>query len=433
MESIPRAACVDTDGLSVKQLRFCLLIPAILVCGTTAISPTRAQELTPLDEGAAQPLSTPAISESDVELFGKLAHLWTLPDATEVIQFYGEFALHVGPRRITSRDAVVWMTADQYEGRPFQRFDVFAWQDARVVEPGGSVTSGPVLLVTLQSFGSVSVSFDARTDESSAESPLYQRADRVRRKLSPFRKPLYARETPLEVQQLAAEDGQPVGTNVRPPTMIRPGKKMTSLVHDGRRLLVAGGGVYIARGAASSEEFLEIRARDAVFFARESALQDQIRLGLEGRDPPSQSELERALQQDEPDLVREIPDSPQGVELGAVSDILSAVYLEGDVILSRGRRTIRASRLFYDFDNERALILDAVMFAPVPSRNVPIYVRADEVRQLSSREYVARHALISTSEFHTPHYAVGADKVFLQDRTLGPPDAQVSGLIAGTH
>ena len=37
-----------------------------------ARSDLRAQGLVPLDEDASQPLATPAISEEDVELFGKL-------------------------------------------------------------------------------------------------------------------------------------------------------------------------------------------------------------------------------------------------------------------------------------------------------------------------------------------------------------------------
>ena len=222
----------------------------------------RAQDLPSLDEQAAQPLSTPAISEFDVELFGKLAHLWRLADGTEVIQYYGDFTLHMGPRRLSSQDAVVWMRPAEYEGEPYQQFEVLLWREARVVEPGGSVSTGPVLFVTLQSFGRTSVNYDARTDESSADSTLYQQAEQVRRDFSPFCKTLYAKESPVEVQRPAEEAG--AAPRIAPPVMIRLGKSMETHVREQERLLVAGGGVYIARGAARSEEFLEIRAHDAV-------------------------------------------------------------------------------------------------------------------------------------------------------------------------
>ena len=45
---------------------------------------------------------------------------------------------------------------------------------------------------------------------------------------------------------------------------------------------------------------------------------------------------------------------------------VAGVYLQGNVILSRGDRRIRATELYYDFENDRALILDAVMWADDP-------------------------------------------------------------------
>ena len=392
--------------------------------------PAFAQDLPSLDERVNLPLSTSAISEFDVELFGKLAQLWRLPDGTEVIQYYGDFALHMGPRRLSSQDAVVWMRAAEYEGAPYQQFEVFLWRDARVVEPGGSVSSGPLLFVTLQSFGAISVNYDARTEESSADSPLYRRAEQVRGEFSPFRTPLYARESPLEIRRPPEEEG--VVPQVARPVMIRLGKSMATYLRDDERLLVVSGGVYIARGGPRSEEFLEIRAHDAVLYLREKALQQELRRDLEGEEP-SADELERALTEDDQAAVRDLLAAPGVLDLGEVPDVLTGAYLEGDVVLARGERTIRARRLFYDFRSERALILDAVMRALVPERNVPIYVRADQVRQLSSREYQARGATVSTSEFYTPHYAVGADKVYLYDRTLGEPGGRVSGLVAGTY
>jgi hypothetical protein len=102
-----------------------------------------------------------------------------------------------------------------------------------------------------------------------------------------------------------------------------------------------------------------------------------------------------------------------------ISQQIRGVYLEGDVVLSAGSRFIRADRLYYDFENERALILDAVFRADVPQRDIPLYVRADEVRQLSASEYRADHAKITTSEFYSPHYHVGAERVYVRDLTPG--------------
>ncbi|UCG33571.1 MAG: LPS assembly protein LptD [Phycisphaerales bacterium] len=416
----------------MNPARSLLMLSALGTAWSFVGQPAAGQDLPPLDDRATQPLSTPAISEFDVELFGKLAHIWRLSDGTDVIQYYGDFTLHMGPRRMSSQDAVVWMRSGDYEGTPYQQFEVFLWRDARVVEPGGAVTTAPLLFVTLQSFGTVSANYDAKTEAPSEDSALYLRAARVREDFSPFRTPLYAKESPMEIRRPAEEEGAPPPT--AHPVMIRLGRTMETHVRDDQeRLLVAGGGVYIARGTGRSEEFLEIRAENAVLYLLEQAVQGQIRRGLE-EEEPSEDELERALtEEEEAAAVQELLASPAMMDMGAAGEVLSGVYLEGDVVLSRGERTVRASRLFYDFQNDRALILDAVMRSPVPERNLPIYVRAEQVRQLSSREYLARDAVISTSEFRTPHYAVGADKVYLYDRTLGQPGGQVMGLIAGTY
>ena len=74
---------------------------------------------------------------------------------------------------------------------------------------------------------------------------------------------------------------------------------------------------------------------------------------------------------------------------------------------------IRAERLFYDFREDRALILDVVARALEPSQKLPIYVRAAKVQQLSANEYNATNAQITTSEFHTPHVATVVTAVFV--------------------
>jgi hypothetical protein len=117
----------------------------------------------------------------------------------------------------------------------------------------------------------------------------------------------------------------------------------------------------------------------------------------------------------------------------AASSLVKGAYLQGDVVLSRGERMIRARELYYDFENSRALILDAVMRAMAPERGVPIVVRASQVRQLSSTEYAATRAKITSSEFYTPHYHIGADRLYMRDKTARDATGEVIGLSAGTY
>jgi hypothetical protein len=122
------------------------------------------------------------------------------------------------------------------------------------------------------------------------------------------------------------------------------------------------------------------------------------------------------------------PDLGVGAGLGAT---VGGVYLEGDVVLTRGERMIRASQLYYDFKNDRALILDAVMKAMAPDREVPIYVRAIRVRQLSTTEYEATGAAVTSSEFHTPHLHLGAEQIRLTDTTPRDESGRITGIQAG--
>jgi hypothetical protein len=125
-----------------------------------------------------------------------------------------------------------------------------------------------------------------------------------------------------------------------------------------------------------------------------------------------------------------IPDARSDAIIPATGPVESA-YLEGDVILSYGDRTIRASRLYFDFQNDRALILDAVAFMPSPTREVPIYVRSERVRQLSATEWTAYDAKLTTDDFYTPHYHVGASKIEFEDRTPRSLAGDVTGARAG--
>ncbi len=117
--------------------------------------------------------------------------------------------------------------------------------------------------------------------------------------------------------------------------------------------------------------------------------------------------------------------------LGAGGEV-SAVYLEGDVVLTVGERMVRARRLYYDFNNDQAYILDAVVRVNEAARGVPFYVRADEVRQLARDKYEATNAKITTDEFYTPHYHIGAEKVVVVDRTPRDATGQVVGIEAGS-
>lgn len=109
-------------------------------------------------------------------------------------------------------------------------------------------------------------------------------------------------------------------------------------------------------------------------------------------------------------------------DAGSLDDLLArssvkAIYLSGDVIMSEGQRVIRADEIFYNFQRKRAIAINAVMRNFDPERGIPIYVRADRLRQLSQYKFAAEDITLTTSEFYLPQISVNASSVIITDTT----------------
>jgi lipopolysaccharide assembly outer membrane protein LptD (OstA) len=107
------------------------------------------------------------------------------------------------------------------------------------------------------------------------------------------------------------------------------------------------------------------------------------------------------------------------VSAGAVTGI----YLEDNVVITDGQYTARAPRVFYDLASNKAVMLDAVLFAYDARMNVPMYLRAEQLRQESRNSWSASQALLTTSEFAEPHFAVASSRLTLEhgERADGNP------------
>jgi len=102
---------------------------------------------------------------------------------------------------------------------------------------------------------------------------------------------------------------------------------------------------------------------------------------------------------------------------------VSEVYVAGDVLLREGQRTVRATELYYDFENKRGLARNAVLRTFDPIRDVPVYVRAKELRQLGETRFEGDDITLTTSEFWTPQLSATASKVNIID-TIKDADAE---------
>jgi lipopolysaccharide assembly outer membrane protein LptD (OstA) len=109
-----------------------------------------------------------------------------------------------------------------------------------------------------------------------------------------------------------------------------------------------------------------------------------------------------------------------------LSNHIVSAYFEGDVRVfvtpadaTRNEIRMETQRMFYVFATDRAVMTDVVFHTVDVKRNIPIFMRAQTVRQLSQGEYLADNAELTTSGFATPSYALAAQKAYVRSAT-GP-------------
>lgn len=378
-------------------------------------------QLAPAQTGDGDELLLPdAISNYDIEMRGRFVRRWRQDDGTHVLIYTGGFRLSASKRQLSASNAVVWVKSSLTDPDHRRFFDlvVYLSEQAEVREPGGTITEDSVLLVSnLRTYGKVITLQDAHSPEPAEDNELYQRALKDRARIE-GQEPEAGPARDIAVRS-PADAEKPKSKPRRVAISIR-GASEPATTPDGEPVQVIVGGIYATQGGGANAPFLEILADNAVVFLRERAAASFV------------GEMEGSTSRP----ATEAPSAPSDAadRDESLGGLAKAVYLEGDVLLTFGERIIRASRIFYDFERDRALILDAVFHQDVPYRNVPLYIRADEVRQLSAREYSATKAKVTTSEFYSPSYHVGADKVYLRDRTQRDTRGlAVPGSLAGTY
>ena len=97
------------------------------------------------------------------------------------------------------------------------------------------------------------------------------------------------------------------------------------------------------------------------------------------------------------------------------AESVEGIYLEGNVSATDFKFQVRGNRVYYDLRVNQALMVDAVMRTTIRG-GLPVTARAAELRQVASDQFVAQQAQVSTSEFFTPHLAIGTERVTVSKR-----------------
>lgn len=97
------------------------------------------------------------------------------------------------------------------------------------------------------------------------------------------------------------------------------------------------------------------------------------------------------------------------------ANAVQGIYLEDNVTATNGQYTIRAPRIYYDMQTNKAIILKAVFYTWDVKKQVPIYVRASILKAAMQNEtgsqWLATNAQLSTSDFNLPHFSIGIENL----------------------
>lgn len=103
------------------------------------------------------------------------------------------------------------------------------------------------------------------------------------------------------------------------------------------------------------------------------------------------------------------------------------IYLEGDVVASDGKISVRGPKIYYDLQANKAVMLDSVFWTYDQRRSLPLYVRAKAIRQESKDQFSAEQARLSTTAFFDPDLSIGAKSVVITRTDGGVGSGQAGG------
>eukprot|EP00913_Durusdinium_trenchii_P006202 g5814.t1 len=110
----------------------------------------------------------------------------------------------------------------------------------------------------------------------------------------------------------------------------------------------------------------------------------------------------------------------------ATEDVLG-LYLEGGFQASDGQYTVRGPRAYYDVQRDRAILVDAVFWTYEQRVSMPLYLRAEAIRQEASNQFSAERAEVSNTGFFNPHFSIGASSVSVTLKERDEAERQLGG------
>jgi hypothetical protein len=404
----------------MSKLSGCLLVVAVLSAWAWSLAP------------AAQDAS---FAGQDLHLSGKSMKVSRSADPSEkhILIFEDGMTLRLGDNQLSSDKAVVLITRLQSEHRGIQQNDydvrVYLEHNVTVIQGKSARTSGvdntvlnrgQALVARFLVTGEIFAEAETQTAASEAEIRKIELCERALTAAAPIRSEPYIRKEaqvpPFERPVMIAKSGKSkpwsplgmfeplTGGEEQPATPVEPVPQETPVEYpvsiaglwepapkiqnadmgDGRFAATVMGRFYLWQKRDDHGGLIEFQADNAVIFHAEPKF---------GEESKSRSD---------------------GV---LASGRVTAIYVRGNIVVTEGPRTIRAHEMYYDFQNHRGFAIQAELRTFDPKRELPIYLRAQQLRQVSESMFEADQITLTTSEFYLPQISLNASRMVLTDTT----------------
>jgi hypothetical protein len=359
---------------------------------------------------------------TDIRMRALRARAWNVED-TRCLLLEGDARIRIGAYDLRSNTAVVWLNRIPSPDGLINQIAVFFEQADQASHGAGFGVKGRKLLVTGSARGAVNLDVALLQEGRPPDKMLVRQAQR---RLAAHLRTLLVEPLPRLAQQPQLDAVVPgprtppvVGAPVQRPTpqpaaeveVARPQPAAPPLLEPDGTLWFSWGNLHV--DTTETENVITATGSVVVQYVTDQGDQRWSQLTLSAQ---------RAVVFTDPGPLESMLTGRASVES------IRGIYLEGNVIVTadKGDYSVRAPRVYYDFRTNQAIIAEAVLRTYDRSSRVPVYARAEEMRQIAANQWTARRAKVSTSEFFTPHFALGARRVTVTDRPGAPAADQAA-------
>ncbi len=343
----------------------------------------------------------------DIRIEALRASAWNVDD-TKRLLLSGDVRISIGAYVFESDAAAVWINRVPSKDGLINQIAMYFDQVDDPTKPAGLGVRGNQVLVTGSARGAVALQVSLLQDEQPPATGLLRRADQrlaayLRTTVDEPPPPLGHRPH-VQMGPIPEPDQAALPTDIALPP--REGRMPPLLVPDATvwftwdRLEFTTG---------EEENTVTLIGSVVVEYAAPGNGQDISHLMLSAQ---------RAVVYTDPGLIEEMMTG----RLEAES--IRGIYLEGNVnvIAQEGQYQVRAPQMYYDFRTGRAIMLNAVMRTYANRGRLPVYIRAEQLRQIAANQWTGENVRASASEFFTPHLAIGSQGITVT-RNTSPEDA----------